>query len=86
MTGPNIKTILPWEDRTIAPHPAKVSPLTWQVHRQNRWPILGSHCLFHVLWHERWEDADVWLWQSADEIFDSEQQVCVLSDRLPGVL
>ena len=32
---------------------------------QCRWPILGSHCLFRVLWYERWGDADIWHWVAA---------------------
>ena len=43
-------------------------------------PILGNHCLFHVLWYERWEDADIWLWASGDGNFVPRWPACVLID------
>ena len=37
--------------------------------RQCRWPN-PEHYLFRVLWFERWEDADIWIWKPAREISD----------------
>ena len=50
----------------MAPHPAKVSPSIMRVRRQCRRPIPESHCLFHVLRHESWRDADIQPWQLED--------------------
>ena len=74
-----------WGDRATAPHPAKVSPLTRRVHPSEKMPILGSHCLFRVLWYECWRDADIWLWASASGSSDAGLQACVLLGRFPGM-
>ena len=46
--------------------------------RLYRWPILGNLCFFHVLWYQRWRDADTWLWASASGSSDAGLQACVL--------
>ena len=50
-----------------------ITPIRLMFHNQQgeysrhcRWPNL-ENCLFRVLWYERCEDADIWLWQPADE-------------------
>ena len=43
----------------------------------NKWPSPETHCLFRVMWYERWRDADVWLWPSASEGSDAGLQPCL---------
>ena len=52
--------------------------------RQCRWSILGNHCLFRVLCYEHWRDADIWLWQRADEISDFGPREYVSSGKFTG--
>ena len=68
----------------MTPHPAKVSSRREYL-RLYKWPILGNHCLFHVLWNERWEGADIWLWASVDGNFGAGMQACVFLDMSPDL-
>ena len=43
--------------RAMAPHPANVHHQQGEYLHQCRWPIPGSHCLFHVLRYDHCEEV-----------------------------